>query len=354
MTRACFAFLVAISLGAAGSRNPCPQPVWAVDLNSMNQFKNFGLMKHPRNGVAPNWTNQQGIEFISPQVLVVYQVSEEKNPQTIGQKDESGGSGRYLVHVSFLDVTQGKELKALRLVTDSRSPSRVYPTHDGRSLVRTGQTIRSLSPTFDEIAIAHLPHSKTATYQWPEVSISPSGRLVYVKYNASYPSQYVDGTAVLDADSLDPVEDVKDRDGTLRERRPDFTFVAKVDSCPSILANITSDLFVGYGCKELKLFSRNGQTLRDFPMHDQVVSVREGGGLLAASIQRYRMDPFDVGFGPEPLSVNLYDLGSKSEKCSIPSRVKSLPGLWPTIFYALSTSGKIAVLQGSSLRAYEP
>jgi hypothetical protein len=354
MTRTCFVLILAISLGAAGGQKPCPQPLWAVDLTSMYQFRDFGLMKNPRNRLAPNWTNEQGIEFISPQVLVVYQVSEADNPQPTSRKEESGGSGRYVLHMSFLDVTKGNELKALRLVTDGWSPSRVFPTHNGRSLVRTGETVRSLSETFDEIAIAHLPHSKTATGQWSEVSISSSGRLVYVKYNASYSSQFVRGTAVVDADSLDPVEEVPHGDVTLGEGRPGFTFVPKVSSCPSKLASITPEVFVGYGCKELKLFSPDGQLLWNIPMHDEVVSVRGGGKLFAASIQRYRMDPLDIGFAPEPLRIDVYDLATKSEKCSIPSTVKSLPERWPTMSYALSASGAAAVIQGNILSVYQP
>jgi hypothetical protein len=354
MTRACFVLILAVSLGAGGGHRPCPQPLWAVDLTSKYQFRTFGLAKHPRNQLAPNWTNQQGIEFISPQVLVVYQVSEADNPPPMSRKDESGGSGRYLLQVSFLDVTQGNELKALRLVTDGWSPSRVFPTHDGKSLVRTGETIRSLSATFDEIAIAHLPHSNTANHQWSEVSISPSGTLVYVNYSASYDSQLARGRAELDADSLDPVEEVPHGDLPLGKGRPGFTFVPKVSSCPSRLASITPEVFVGYGCKELKLFSRDGHLLWDIPMHDEVVSVRGGGELLAASIQRYRLDPLDIGFGPEPLRVDVYDLATKSEKCSRPSRVKSLPERWPTMSYALSASGAVAVIQGNILSVYQP
>ena len=354
MTRSCFVLILAISLGAAGGQKPCPQPLWTEELTSMYQFKDFGLAKHPRNRLAPNWMDQQGVEFISPQVLVVYQVSEADNPQPMSRKDESGGSGRYLLHVSFLDVTHGNELKALRLVTDGSRPSRVFPTHDGRSLIRTGETIRSLSATFDETAIAQLPHSKTATNQGSEVSISLSGRVVHIRYRAFYDSQTAGGTAELDADSLDPVEGVLQADVVSDENRPGFTFVPKVSSCYSGLARITSDVFVGYGCKELKLFSRDGQLLWDIPMHDEVVSIRGVGKLLAASIQRYRMDPLDIGFGPEPLRVDLYDVATRSEKCSIPSRIKSLSQRWPTILYALSSSGVVAVIQGNTLSVYQP
>ena len=204
MTRA-FLFTVLItSLAITGGQKPCSHPLWQVDLTSNYQFRDFDLTKYPRNHLPPMWTKQQGIEFISPNVLAIYQVWEVNSLEPLTQKEDSGGSGRYVLHVSFLDVTKGNELKTIRLVTEGSGPSRVFPTHDGRYLIRTGETIRSFSAAFDESAAARLPNSKTASNQWSDVSVSPSGRLIYIKYNASYSSQFVRGTATLDADSLDP------------------------------------------------------------------------------------------------------------------------------------------------------
>ena len=353
MARACtFAVLIAF-LTALGGQRPCLQPLWEVDLASAYQFHDFGLMKHPRNHLPPMWTNQQGIEFVSPEVLAVYQVSEVNNLEPLRQKEDSGGSGRYVLHVSFLSVTKGNELKTIRLVTEGSGPSRVFPTHDGRYLIRTGETIRSFSAAFDESAAAHLPNSKTASNQWSDVSVSPLGRLIYIKYNASYSSQYVRGIAVLDADSLDPKEDLASAEGA-GEKQRNFAFVAKDPSCYSALAKITPEISIGYGCKDLRVFSNDGRLLWDIPMHEQVVSVRASGALLLASIKRYRANPLDLDFGPEPLRLEVYDMLTKSEKCSIQARMKPSPGLWPSMSYALSTSGEVAVIQGSMLSLYKP
>ena len=181
-----------------GGQRPCLQPLWEVDLASAYQFHDFGLMKHPRNHLPPMWTNQQGIEFVARGARGLSS-SEVNNLEPLRQKEDSGGSGRYVLHVSFLSVTKGNELKTIRLVTEGSGPSRVFPTHDGRYLSGTGETIRSFSAAFDESAAADLPNSKTASNQWSDVSVSPLGRLIYIKYNASYSSQYVRGIAVLDA-----------------------------------------------------------------------------------------------------------------------------------------------------------
>jgi hypothetical protein len=287
-------------------------------------------MKHPRNQFPLRWANQQGIEFVSPDVLAVYQVSEVDSLEPLKQRDDSGGSGRYVLHVSFLGVTKGNELKTIRLVTEGSGPSRVFPTHDGRYLIRTGETIRSFSAAFDESAVVRLPNSKTASNQWSDVSVSPSGRLIYIKYNAYDSSRFVRGTATLDADSLDPEDNPEKNEGA-GEHQDAFTFVARDPSCLSALARITSELFAGYGCGTLRLFSNDGQLLWDIPIHDQVISVRGSGMLLVASINRHRANPLDLDFGPEPLRVEVYDIATRSKTCSIPARIKPAPGLWPNV-----------------------
>jgi hypothetical protein len=352
MKRAYCALILAISLNASGDLKPCARPIWKIDLTSTNQFQDFGQKRYPANQLPPPWTSQQGIEFISSQVLAVYQVLEVDDPQPVGRKDPSGGSGRYQLHVSFLDVTNGKELKSFQLVTSGWLPSRVFPTHDGRFLIRTGETIRSFSPSFDQIAIAHFPHKKTATREWYQVSVSFSGKRIYIHYTASDSSELMGGMAVLDADSLHPVESLPQGDAPSGKGAAGFTFVAKDHSCPSGLTRITPDVSVGFGCKELKLFSFEGQLLWNIPMDEQVVSVRATGVLLAALIQSHSANLLHPDIGPEPLRIDLYDVDAKSEKCSVPATTKPVSGHWPPIFYAVSSSGTVAIVQGNMLSVY--
>jgi hypothetical protein len=255
MTRAGLLTILIVSLAVSGRQERCSQPVWQINLASTYQFRDFGLMKRPRNQLPPIWTYQQGIEFVSPDVLAVYQVSEVNSLEPPKEKEDSGGSGRYVLQVSFLDVTNGNELRTIRLVTEGSGPSRVFPTHDGRYLIRTGETIRSFSAAFDESAIARLPNSKTAKNQWSDVSVSTLGRLIHVKYNASYSSEFVRGTATLDADSLDPKENLARGEGAVENQRS-FAFVPKDPSCPSALVTIAAETSVGYGCKDLRVFSK--------------------------------------------------------------------------------------------------
>lgn len=354
MTRACLALILAISLCTGGGQDPCPQLTWTADLTSTNQFQDFGQKKNPANQPARPWTSQQGIEFISPQVLAVYQVSETDDPQPVGPKDPSGGSGRYQLHVSFVDVTNGKELKALKLVTSGWLQSRVFATHDGMSLIRTGETIRSFSAGFDQLAIAHFPHSKTASLERYEVSVSFSGERVYVRYFAIESSKSARGMVVLDADSLHVVEHPPGGDISSGKSATDFAFVAKDHSCPSGLTRITRDLSVGYGCKELKVFSFEGKLLWDIPMDGEVASVRASGVLVAALIEGHYVNLLHPDIGPEPLRIDLYDINAKSEKCSIPLNSKPISGHWPPTLYAVSTTGEVAVIHGNTLSVYRP
>jgi hypothetical protein len=349
---ACFVLILVSALGSAGSRIWCPQPTWVVDLTKTYQFQAFGIKKHENSWVLP--PNQQGVEFISPEVLAVYQVSEVDDPQPLGPKDLSGGSGRYVLHVSFLDITQRNELKSFRLVTSGWLPSRVYPTHDGRFLIRTGEIIRSFSASFEQVAIAHLPYSKNATEELYQILVPGSGRLIYVKHTKLDSSKSESGTAVLDADSLRPSKEESQNYVPSGESLHGFTFLAKDRSCPHGVTKITAEIFVGYGCKELKLFSQDGQVLWDIPVDEQVVSIRARGALLAALIEGHYLNLLHPDAGPEPLRIDLFDVNAKSEKCSISVRTELVSGHWPPIFYAVSSSERVAVLQSNILSVYRP
>lgn len=352
MYRPCFVLILVGTLGSAGSRISCPQPTWVVDPTKTFQFRAFDSEKHGHNPLSP--PNQQGVEFISPEVLAVYQVSEVEEPQALGQKDPSGGSGRYLLHVSILDVTQKTELKSLQFVTSGWLPSRVFPTHDRRFLIRTGQIIRSFSASFDQVAIAHLPYSQNTTQEWYQLSLSGSGKLLYVKHSKSDSSKSESGTAVLDADSLRPSNREPQNNVPSGEGSHGFTFVAKDRSCPHGVTKITPEIFVGYGCKELKLFSQDGQVLWDIPVDEQVASVRASGTLLAALIKGRYVNLLHPDTGPEPLRIDLLDINTKSEKCSISVRTELVSGNWPPILYTVSSSGGVAVIQGNMLSVYRP
>lgn len=354
MRRLYKAIVLMISIAALGAQIPCAQPLWSVDLAAKYGLRAFGLPKHERNHLPSYWKLQQGIVFVTPHVLAVYQVLENSDLNHLQRKDVSGGSGRYVLQVSVMDATDGQGLKTLQLVTSGSGSSNIYPTHDGKLLVRTGEIIRVYSPAFEETAIAHLPHSQTANSESSKLFLSPSGKIVHVSYTASYSSQIVAGETLLDADTLDPIPEPPPGEEGSPEIRPGFTFFAKDNSCPSKLVRTSSDTFVGYGCKTLQVLGSDGRLRWDIPMHEEVVAVRGYGTLMAAAIQRHRPNPLDLDLAPEPLRIEIYDLGTKSEKCSIPRLIVPTREVWPSMLFAISSSGAVAVIQGTNLSFYEP
>jgi hypothetical protein len=352
MSRLCFVLISLSFFGSVTDRMPCAQPTWVTDIAKSYQFPDFGTTKHENSWVLP--PNQQGIEFISPEVLAVYQVSEVDEPQVLSQKDPSGGSGRYLLHVSILDVTRKTELKSFQFVTSGWLPSQVFPTHDGRFVIRTGQLIRSFSPSFAQVAIAHLPNSQNATQEWYQISVSASRRFLYVRHTKSDSLTSESGTAVLDADSLRPANGEPENHAASGEDSHGFTFVAEDRSCPHGITKITPKIFVGYGCKELRFFSQDGEVLWDIPVEEQVVSVRATGAVLAAFIKRHYVNLLHPDAGPEPLRIDLFDIDAKLEKCSISVKTELVSGHWPPISYTVSSSGGVAIRQGAVLSVYGP
>jgi hypothetical protein len=59
------------------------QPRWVLDLSAYG-YRDF------QHTWFPMWKRQQGLVFLSPKVLAVYQVSESEEPMAPVQRDQSG------------------------------------------------------------------------------------------------------------------------------------------------------------------------------------------------------------------------------------------------------------------------
>lgn len=277
------------------------------------------------------------------------------------------------MQVVFLDSQTGKELRTLRLVTSGSDFSGVYPTHDGRFLVRTGQVLRLYSPSFDELAsrsIAELPAKDTWVLQ-----VLPSGRHVYAE---SWAGKRV--ATVLDADTLETVANLRPSDVALWPQvtrlfpdlagslpQPGFftpegnwqtvDLHSKRASCVFWTVvhptNITQRLGGGRGCEQLKLFSSDGRLFWNVPVRNEAHSLLYDSRLLAVEIHRHLPDPFDTGVSSKPLRISVYDLATKSEKCSIPI-IGPVSDWWSSMFYDVSAAGTVAVIQGNTLSFYQP
>jgi hypothetical protein len=212
--------------------------------------------------------------------------------------------------------------------------------------VRAADLLRLYSPKLEVLAFKSLPHSDSESHQTTVISVSPSGKQVFVEYR---PSTIRD---VLDADTLGLLPNPQQSDADAQVYAKAINFVPKDTGCPSGRGRLTPELFVGYGCKELKVLSYDGRLLWDVPMSEQVVRVLGNETRLVAEIQHHRANPFDLDLAPKLLGLIIYDLLSKTENCRIPAQSKAPAGEYPAIFFSLSETGGIAVVQGNELSFY--
>jgi hypothetical protein len=100
---------------------------WIVDLK-----KNFGYESFERvKDVKKPWKQQQGITFLTPEEVLVYQV-----------KSGAEGSSHARLHMiaEVFDTRDGHELKRLVFPADSET-GRIMPTRGGAFLVHNGKTL---------------------------------------------------------------------------------------------------------------------------------------------------------------------------------------------------------------------
>lgn len=363
--------LLLLTITASATEHPCRGPLWTVDIAARYGFRPFGLVKHPRTSPPLQWRTAQGVVFTSPETLAIYQVTELDNLALLKPRDVSGGGGKYALRIVFLDSTSGTELHQLNLTTESSAISGVYPTHDGKFLVLTGQLLRLYSPAFQEIASRPGPIGQSGKRDDWHVSVMPSGRRIF-----AYAGLNIDMPFLLDADTLDTIPNPTPSDVALwREgyrvfpelrgertgifstegQRLALDYGSKINSCTFVFFLVPAHQVEGggRGCKIMKVFSSQGRMVWDVPLRGDVAGFSGGGALLAAAFYRYHADPFDLGTQPTPLRITVYDLDSKAEKCSIPL-TEQVFGWWESRYFDLSSSGSLALAQQNLLSVYEP
>jgi hypothetical protein len=116
---------------------------------------------------------QEGVAFISPERLVIYQVNQIAKLVPLAKRDDSGGSGNYFLVVRVLDAHSGQRIKEMQFPT-SVGYSSILPTHDGKFLVRARQCAGTFSPDFEVLASRELPTGNAAALDYSEVKVLPA------------------------------------------------------------------------------------------------------------------------------------------------------------------------------------
>jgi len=357
-----------LALADISPQKPCPAPLWTVDLVSKYQLEPFVDLKHPRNATAPVWQTQRGITFTSPERLAIYEVVESKNLTQLTPRDASGGGGKFTLRALFLDPRDGNEVRELNWTTSALDYSKIYATHDGHFLVRTGRVLRSYSPDFHEIASRSLPINTGNILD--TVIVVPPGKVVFTEqvwfrgvYNPSrHEKNLIDADTLNDIPNPSPNDvalwtDADDRFSELTGHPPrQLTFEEEQwkhfhDCAASAFVGVPARGDDPRSCKQLTLFTSDGRPWWHLEFRNEIPDREINGNTLAVVLAHFGADPFDLGRKPKPLQIAIYDLAQKTEKCSIDLTKMRYEENYD---FAVSSDGVVAARLGNNLSVYKP
>lgn len=363
------------------------EPVWKLNLT-----QKFGLQAFDRT-INFRWTLHQGVVFISPERVLVYQVNRSRRLAKLAQRDASGGSGNFILQIKVLNAQDGSEIKSLELPTNADF-SKVIATHDGKFIARTGDILYLYSANFERLASHPLPLKRQAAEEGWEIGVSPSGGEVTLAHeqvfhrSAISPTSSIEKAAtdveVLNADTLQllrgfslpsvwdywsaaehflltstpqPSTSAADLfgalniDGSWAPILPDW--YSPRQPCRYQLAALEHDLLASYGCGHFSVFPRMGDKIFSMKNRsdDFVRDLVESGEYYAIEVE-HRTILHDTASNipvvrSQPLHVDLYPLKGTLPLISVPVHSAN-------IYYAVSSSGTMAVADGTSLAFFAP
>lgn len=374
----CFIFTFVLLQVCAGAQEV--REAWKINLHDQYHYGNFD------RELARNWSSQQGVVFLTPEEIAVYQVNKRHRSARLGARDTSGGAGNFFLDVKIFDVHDGHLLNSLQLPT-SAAFSKVAPTRDGKFIVRTGEMICLYSSGFQQLASRDLPIKRSAPLEEWEVNVDHSGHFVVLAHQTLFLRERSAGEGdtnwgkssaeieILDADTFKTVKSFTISNYmshwsvgdhflvgnyyTAPEHADDFgrmdfegnwttlNSLWKVprNSCSFLMDAMDHQLTAVYGCNQLFALSPAGQKTFSARVaaSETIGSVVNAGSYLAAEADRSV-----VRFGnsiTRPARIELYDLGRKATLTGIP--VES-----DAVYYDVSRSGDLAVVDGYHLKFY--
>src|SRR5437660_1601101 len=104
-----------IALAAAVLSLPvCAQAgheLWSLKLTGEGGIQSFD------RGGRGFWIKQQGVVFLSPERVLIYQVNRLKEPAPLSKRAASGGAGNFHLVVRVFDAHTGAGIKRLSFIT---------------------------------------------------------------------------------------------------------------------------------------------------------------------------------------------------------------------------------------------
>jgi len=374
-----------LCLGCVCASAQSAQAKWKIDLTEKYGFQAFDRTINFR------WTLHQGVLFISPERLLVYQVNRSRSTTRLAPRDASGGSGNFILEIKVLDAADGSEIKSLQLPTNAEF-SKVLATRDGKFIVRTGDILYLYSADFTWLASHALPLKRQVQEEGWQIGVSPSGdevELVHqqiLKRSAISPTSKVEKAQadieILSADNLETIKSFSlpwflaswsGADGALLSSSPttwspsaSFGLLSFAGQWTSLMPDWTSaehpctyqemalehKLFAAFGCGNFSVFPQTGERLFFLKTGTKefVNSVQGGGDFMAIQWEHrsIRRDIANIPLAvPQPLRIDLYQIRSSNPLLSVALHHNN-------IYYAVSQSGALAVVDGTSLNLYSP
>ncbi|SRR6266700_1082662 len=361
-------------------------PRWQINLKDKYGFESFD-----RTFIS-TWSRQQDVVFISPEKVLVYQVSRSREMARLATRDASGGGGNFTLTATILDVHDGREIKQLHFPTNPEF-SKIMATHNGKFIVRTGDVLYLYSADFERLASRNLPMKRKVIEEAWQIGVTPSGGEVALVHqqvfhrNQLTVESVVDSAdadvEVLNADTLQTTKTFSlvwflhawtagenflvtsapqpspnsgtfgllNFEGKWSPLKPDW--YSDKNPCSYQMEALDHQLFVAYGCGNLSVFPQNGEKVFSFKTGSKelVGAVTGSGDRMAVLFERRVMMTPTSGnvpiFANQPLRIDIFELKTKSRELTA-----VLHG--DRIYYALSELGALAVVDGAVLEVFPP
>ncbi len=356
------------------------QPRWTVDLPQQSGLRPFVTQ------LDLLWTKQQGVVFLTPDIVAVFQVNEVQKPARLSKRTASGGAGNFYLEVRVFDARDGHALKSLRLIT-SANFSKVVPTHDGKFIMRLGDIVYLMSSDFSPLASRELRSKREAPTEYWQVDVSSSGSEVVLVHNqvfsASDSHLEREGKAqsdveILNADTLqttkaftvlhylsawtaadgflvtfDPAVPLEKREyGFLDYQGQWSVSPVHTSRCNYNMVAFDPRSIAAFGCGQLLLFSPKGETLfsRKYDESELAGSVAGDQRYLAMEFDTMRMReiPSLKRQIPLPSAIRIETYNVSDGKRLLSIKVKN-----DDVYYAISPQGALAVVDGTTVKLYQ-
>jgi hypothetical protein len=375
-----FGFLT-ISLFAALPAFPQAgaRPVWTLNIEGQLGMRPF------TTEYTQTWSKQQDVVSLSPEHVLVYQVNQRTEPARLAGRDVSGGAGNFFLEIMILDVRDGRLLKRVQLPTNA-GLSKILPTHDGKMIVRTGESLFLCKEDFQPLASRTLPIKGEAPLERWQIGVSPSGKQLVLVHQQIRPAITMEEPRdrfalseieVLDADTLKTVKAFNlphplsswsagenflvvsgpaPMDGEKRFGFLDFEgrwvpFEIKDDRCNYEMDILADGYIAAYGCGRVAVADSDGHKLfsHEISKKYSIGSMGLGGRYLAVELAReVKTTIAGTNFPimtPKSERLEVFDLSLNKLLLSLPARSEK-------IYYRLSGAGDLVVVDGPNVSLY--